>query len=55
MDKMALYSVAKMYYCDNKGQQEIANAMGVSRPQVSRMLKEARELKIVDIDRKSVV
>lgn len=49
MEKLTLYNVAKMYYIDNMGQQEIANQLGISRPQVSRILKEARETKIVDI------
>lgn len=49
MDKMTLYNVAKLYYIDNKSQQEISNIIGVSRPQVSKILKEARETNIVEI------
>lgn len=49
MDKLMLFEVSKMYYLDNKSQQEIANVVGVSRPQVSRLLKEAREAGIVEI------
>lgn len=49
MDKMLLYNVAKMYYADGLGQQEIANITGYSRPQVSRMLKEARNCRVVEI------
>ena len=49
MDKLTLYKLAKLYYIDGLGQQEIANMTGFSRPQVSRMLKEARNCRIVDI------
>lgn len=49
MDKLQLYNVAKMYYVDGLGQQEIANITGYSRPQISRMLKEARSSRIVEI------
>lgn len=49
MDKLVLYKISKMYYFDGLGQQEIANVTGYSRSQVSRMLKEARKCKIVDI------
>ena len=49
MDKLQLYNVARMYYMDGLGQQEIANITGYSRPQVSRMLKEARNNRIVEI------
>ena len=38
-----------MYYMDGLGQQEIANITGYSRPQVSRMLKEARNCRMVEI------
>nr|WP_264472823.1 sugar-binding domain-containing protein [Extibacter muris] len=44
-----LFKVSKLYYLENKSQQEIANVVGVSRPQVSRILKEAREAGIVEI------
>lgn len=49
MDKTQLYNIAKLYYLDNLGQQEIAKKTGISRPQISRMLKEARETGIVNI------
>ena len=49
MDKLTLYKLAKLYYIDGLGHQEIANVTGFSRPQVSRMLKEARNCHIVDI------
>ena len=32
MNAATLYNIAKMYYQDNMGQQEIANVVGVSRP-----------------------
>ena len=49
MDQMLQYQVAKAYYLDNLGQQEIANRFGLSRPKVSRVLKEARESGMVQI------
>ncbi len=49
IERMTLYDVAKMYYIDNKSQQEISTIIGVSRPQISKMLKEAREQNIVEI------
>jgi DNA-binding transcriptional regulator LsrR (DeoR family) len=42
-----LISIAKLYYQGNLSQVEIADMMGLSRPKVSRMLKEARQRKIV--------
>lgn len=44
-----LTSVARMYYLDGLGQQEIAEIVGVSRSRVSRALTEARERGIVRI------
>lgn len=41
--------VAKRYYLDDQKQSDIAQELGVSRPLVSRMLSEARELGIVEI------
>ena len=41
--------VAKRYYLDDQKQSDIARELGVSRPLVSRMLSEARELGIVEI------
>lgn len=49
MNKTQLYNIAKMYYLENLGQQEIARMTGISRPQISRVLKEARESGIVTI------
>lgn len=44
-----LVTVAKMYYEDNMNQSEIAKAIGVSRPSVSNLLSDAKELGIVEI------
>lgn len=44
-----LSQVAYMYYEEDRTQSEIADLMQVSRPLVSRMLREARELGIVEI------
>ena len=41
--------VARRYYLDDQKQSDIARELGVSRPLVSRMLSEARELGIVEI------
>ena len=43
----ALISVAKLYYIGNMNQNDIAVLMGLSRPKISRMLKMARDKKIV--------
>ena len=45
--KLAL--VARRYYLEDQKQSDIAQELGVSRPLVSRMLSEARELGIVEI------
>ena len=50
MDTTLLYNLSRMHYEENLGQQEIANRTGISRPQVSRMLKEARARRIVTIE-----
>jgi DNA-binding transcriptional regulator LsrR (DeoR family) len=42
-----LITIAKLYYQGNMSQVEIAEMMGLSRPKVSRMLKDARQRKIV--------
>lgn len=47
---MQLYRIAKSYYIDNLSQGEIAVREKVSRPQISRMLKKANELGIVNIE-----
>lgn len=41
--------VARRYYLENQKQSDIAQELGISRPLVSRMLSEARELGIVEI------
>ncbi len=45
-----LVTVSKMYYEDNMNQSEIAKAIGVSRPQISILLSDAKELGIVEIN-----
>jgi deoxyribonucleoside regulator len=45
-----LVAVAQLYFFEGKSQQEIANIMGISRPTVSRLLAEAKELGIVHIE-----
>ncbi|HEU5315090.1 MAG TPA: sugar-binding domain-containing protein, partial [Chloroflexota bacterium] len=42
-------AVARMYYLDQLGQQEIAEIMGISRSQISRLLTRAREMGVVRI------
>lgn len=44
-----LAEIARLYYEQNKTQNEIAKQMGVSRPLISRMLQESRTLGIVEI------
>lgn len=46
---LALADVARLYYLEDFTQERIARRLGVSRPNVSRMLKEARELGLVEI------
>ncbi|WP_066645582.1 sugar-binding transcriptional regulator [Christensenella timonensis] len=41
--------IAKMYYYDNMSQQAIADVLGISRSNVSRLLRLSREMDIVDI------
>lgn len=48
-DVQLLVKVARMYFQDGASQQEIADAVGVSRSNVSRMLAAAREQRIVEI------
>jgi len=48
-EKQLLIEVSVMYYLEGKTQSEIARALYLSRPKVSRLLKRARELDIVDI------
>ena len=44
-----LEQIARLYYEQNKTQKEIAAVFGISRPLVSRLLAEARNVGIVDI------
>ena len=44
-----LIKIAKMYYLEERSQQEIASAINVSRSSISRMLKACRDLNIVEI------
>ncbi len=44
-----LARAARRYYLEDQKQSDIARELGVSRPMVSRMLREARELGIVEI------
>ena len=44
-----LAHVARRYYLEDRKQSDIAAELGVSRPMVSRMLSEARELGVVEI------
>ena len=44
-----LVEIAVMYYLEDKTQTEISKELFMSRPKVSRLLKKARELDIVDI------
>ena len=48
-DPFLLAEVAQRYYLEDLTQEQIARRLGVSRSQVSRMLKEAREQGIVEI------
>ena len=50
IDKLRrLARAAQLYYLEDKNQAEVAQALGVSRPLVSRLLREARELGVVEI------
>ena len=44
-----LAHVARRYYLEDRKQSDIAAELGVSRPMISRMLSEARELGVVEI------
>lgn len=46
---LLLAGVAQRYYLDDQTQEQIARSIGVSRSNVSRMLKEARRLGLVEI------
>ena len=45
--------ICEMYYLENKSQQEIASTVGFSRPQISRLLNQARETGVVHINIKN--
>ncbi|CAM3234889.1 sugar-binding transcriptional regulator [Corynebacterium gottingense] len=49
VDETKLYEAARLYYEAGLGQSEVAAALGVSRPTVSRLLARAREAGIVQI------
>jgi DNA-binding transcriptional regulator LsrR (DeoR family) len=51
-DLMTLYRVAKYYYVDELSQTEIADIEKISRPQISRILKNAKENGIIKIQLK---
>lgn len=48
-DLRLMMKCCSLYYEDNLNQQEIANQLGISRPTISRILKEAFEQGIVKI------
>ena len=49
-DLSLLYTIAKYYYLEDYSQSDIAKILNISRPQISRLLKRARELEIVKIE-----
>lgn len=49
IESRLLSKVSTMYYDQNYNQQEIADRLNLSRPKVSRLLKQAREVGIVQI------
>jgi len=49
-DIRKIIEVSKMYYQEDKSQQEISVIMGISRPQISRMLRKAKEMGFVSIN-----
>ncbi len=48
-DRNLLVDIAVMYYLEGKTQTEISKEMFMSRPKVSRLLKRARDMNVVDI------
>lgn len=48
-DRRLLYKVSELYYLHDHTQQQVANRLRLSRPKVSRLLKQAREQGIVQI------
>ncbi|MCT4604592.1 MAG: hypothetical protein N4A64_00595 [Marinisporobacter sp.] len=49
-ERQLLIDISVMYYLEGKTQNEIAKKLFLSRPKVSRLLKRARELQIVEIN-----
>ncbi|MFZ5969679.1 MAG: sugar-binding transcriptional regulator [Bacillota bacterium] len=49
-ERQLLVEVSVMYYLEGKTQNQIAKELYLSRPKVSRLLKRARELQVVDIN-----
>ena len=49
-DTRLIFKCCSLYYQDHKGQQEICDILGISRPTVSRMLKQGRERGVVKIE-----
>ena len=49
-DMMQMYRIAKMYYMDGMTQEQIAAAESISRSQISRLLEQARQRGIVEIN-----
>jgi len=47
--KRLVYKIARAYYDDNLTQQQIADRFGLSRVKISRLLRQAREDKVVQI------
>lgn len=47
--RLEIIQAAKLYYYGNMSQEQIGHLMGISRPRVSRLLTEARQLNIVKI------
>lgn len=48
-EQQLLIDVSVLYYLEGKTQSEIAKELFISRPKVSRLLKKARDLQVVDI------
>lgn len=49
-ERELIIKVCKLYYLENKTQNEIAKVVGISRPKVSRLLAAGREMGIVKIE-----
>jgi DNA-binding transcriptional regulator LsrR (DeoR family) len=48
-DSELLVRASRLYYLEERGQAEIARLLRISRPGVSRLLRRARDAKIVEI------